>query len=141
MSVPRHLILVRRFTPGTRLLSVFFWSLCCLSFLDLLHLMTPLVSSNFSNMILAHFIVMLFVAKYVFLHVSMICYRRLLHMIYWCDKMITKYPTLGTVQNPIKTIIIRRTTVARWMPQWSRKWLPSPRTRVNHVLRFVLLNF
>jgi hypothetical protein len=54
------------FTKGGYLLLVCLWSLCCLSFFDLLHLITSLVSSSFSiKIILAIFIFMLF-AKCVF---------------------------------------------------------------------------
>ena len=40
MSLQKHILVGGCFTQGTALLSVFFWSLCCLSFCDLLHLIT-----------------------------------------------------------------------------------------------------
>jgi hypothetical protein len=105
MSVRKNLILGRWSTQSREFMSVFFWSLCCLSFFYLLHLITSLVSSHFPKMILFRVIAMLGAVKCV-VHISMINYRRLLHMINWCDKMTKKYPTVGTDQNSIDTILL-----------------------------------
>ena len=75
MSGQNHLIMGDWFASGTGFLSVFFWSLRCLSFFDLLHPITTLVSSNLSEMIYVIFI--LRVVKCV-LHVSMISYTWLI---------------------------------------------------------------
>jgi hypothetical protein len=77
MSGQKHLILGDWFPSGTGFLSDFFWSLRCLSFFDLLHPITPLVSSNLSEMIYTRSIFMLRVVKCV-LHVSMISYTWLI---------------------------------------------------------------
>ena len=85
----------RMIPPGTGIVGSFSFGHCvvCPSW-DLLHLITSLVSSNFPKMILTHFIAMLCVVKCA-LHVSMISYWRLLHMINWYDKMIRKNTPLS----------------------------------------------
>jgi hypothetical protein len=93
--------------PGTGLLVRFLYSVVCPSSTYYwLPLMTSLVSSNFSETILALFIFKLFVVK-----CDITCFydRRLLHMINWCDQMIKKIPHRRYSSKSDRKIIVRGT--------------------------------